>query len=44
MAEGNFAYTRSEGVFDGQPFVFHDLFRVADGRCVEHWDVIVPWR
>jgi len=42
VAEGDFAYLRSEGVFGGQPFVFHDLFRVADGRCVEHWDVMVP--
>lgn len=42
VAEGDFAYVRSEGAFGGQPFVFHDLFRVADGRCVEHWDVMVP--
>ncbi|GAF48322.1 nuclear transport factor 2 family protein [Rhodococcus wratislaviensis] len=42
VAEGDFAYVRSEGLFGGQPFVFHDLFRVADGRCVEHWDVMVP--
>lgn len=42
VAEGNFAYLRSEGSFAGEPFVFHDLFRVADGRCVEHWDVMVP--
>ena len=44
VAEGDFAYIRSEGAFGGQPFVFHDLFRVADGRCVEHWDVMVPRR
>ena len=42
VAEGNFAYLRSEGSFAGEPFIFHDLFRVADGRCVEHWDVMVP--
>jgi predicted SnoaL-like aldol condensation-catalyzing enzyme len=42
VAQGDFAYLRSEGTFGGQPFVFHDLFRVADGRCVEHWDVMVP--
>jgi predicted SnoaL-like aldol condensation-catalyzing enzyme len=42
VAEGSFAYLRSEGTFAGQPFVFHALFRVADGRCVEHWDVMVP--
>ncbi|NYE96355.1 putative SnoaL-like aldol condensation-catalyzing enzyme [Psychromicrobium silvestre] len=42
VAQGDFAYLRSEGMFGGQPFVFHDLFRVAAGRCVEHWDVMVP--
>jgi len=41
-AEGDFAYLRSEGQFGGQPHVFHDLFRVADGKIVEHWDVMVP--
>ncbi len=40
--EGDFAYLRSEGQFGGQPFVFHDLFRVADGKIAEHWDVMVP--
>ena len=42
VTEGSFAYLRSEGTFAGQPFVFHALLRVADGRCVEHWDVMVP--
>jgi len=42
VAEGDFAYLRSEGTFADQPYVFHDLFRVADGRCAEHWDVMVP--
>lgn len=42
VAEGDFTYLRSEGQFGGEPYVFHDLFRVADGRCVEHWDVMVP--
>jgi predicted SnoaL-like aldol condensation-catalyzing enzyme len=42
VAEGNFAYFRSVGVLAGADLVFHDLFRVADGRAVEHWDVIAP--
>lgn len=42
VAQGDFAYLRSEGQFGGRPFVFHDLFRVAGGRCVEHWDVMAP--
>jgi predicted SnoaL-like aldol condensation-catalyzing enzyme len=40
VAEGDFAYIRSEGTFAGDPYVFHDLFRVAAGRCVGHWDVV----
>src|SRR5262249_53521737 len=42
VAEGDFGYTRSEGQFAGQPFIFHDLFRVINGKCAEHWDVMVP--
>lgn len=42
VAEGDFAYVHSVGVFAGADFVFHDLFRVADGRAAEHWDVMVP--
>jgi predicted SnoaL-like aldol condensation-catalyzing enzyme len=42
VADGDFAYIRSEGAFGGDPYVFHDLFRVAAGKCVEHWDVMVP--
>jgi predicted SnoaL-like aldol condensation-catalyzing enzyme len=41
VADGDFAYIRSEGTFAGEPFVFHDLFRVEAGRCAEHWDVMV---
>jgi predicted SnoaL-like aldol condensation-catalyzing enzyme len=44
VSDGDFAYIRSEGTFAGDPYVFHDLFRVAAGRCVEHWDVMVPRR
>jgi predicted SnoaL-like aldol condensation-catalyzing enzyme len=42
VADGDFAYIRSEGTFAGDPFVYHDLFRVSAGKCVEHWDVMVP--
>lgn len=40
VAEGNFVLTQSEGSFGGAPTAFYDLFRVEDGRVVEHWDVI----
>ncbi|MCX3060313.1 nuclear transport factor 2 family protein [Streptomyces beihaiensis] len=39
VAEGNFVFAQSEGVRDGRPHVFADLFRLADGKVVEHWDV-----
>jgi predicted SnoaL-like aldol condensation-catalyzing enzyme len=40
VAEHDFVFTLSEGAFGGAPFAFYDLFRVADGRAVEHWDVM----
>ena len=32
----------SEGLFGGERYTFYDLFRVANGRAVEHWDVMTP--
>ena len=43
LGEGNFVLTVSEGKFgkgEGEPTAFYDLFRLADGQIVEHWDVI----
>ena len=40
VAEGNFVFTASEGKLGGKPTAFYDLFRVEDGKIVEHWDVI----
>lgn len=40
VAEGNFVFTASEGSFAGAPTAFFDLFRVKDGKIVEHWDVM----
>jgi predicted SnoaL-like aldol condensation-catalyzing enzyme len=41
IAEGAFVLLHSEGVF-GVPVAYWDLFRVADGKIVEHWDVVAP--
>ena len=38
LAEGNFVLGVSEGNYDGAHCAFYDLFRVADGKLVEHWD------
>jgi len=42
LGEGNFVLTVSEGEWNGKAQVFYDLFRVEDGKMVEHWDVIQP--
>jgi len=38
LAEGNFVLCVSEGEFGGVHSAFYDLFRVAKGKLVEHWD------
>ncbi len=40
IGEGNFVLTMAEGEFAGEPTAFYDLFRVEDGKIVEHWDVL----
>ncbi len=40
LAEGNFVLTQSEGEIGGTKNAFYDLFRVQDGKIVEHWDTI----
>ena len=40
LGEGNFVLTVSEGEWNGKSQVFYDLFRVKNGKAVEHWDVI----
>ncbi|MEU9015588.1 nuclear transport factor 2 family protein [Streptomyces sp. NPDC048479] len=39
IAEGDFALVQAEGEF-GVPVAYYDLFRLADGKIVEHWDAI----
>lgn len=41
LGEGNFVLTVSEGEWNGgKKHVFYDLFRMKEGKIVEHWDVI----
>lgn len=41
LGEGNFVLTISEGEWNGgKKHVFYDLFRIKNGKIVEHWDVI----
>ncbi|MGI9293524.1 MAG: hypothetical protein ACR2PS_06030, partial [Pseudomonadales bacterium] len=38
LAEGSFVLSVSEGFTGGAHSSFYDLFRVADGNLVEHWN------
>jgi len=38
LAEGNFVLCVSEGNYGGVHTAFYDLFRLANGKVVEHWD------
>ncbi|MCL1038275.1 hypothetical protein L2750_14135 [Shewanella submarina] len=38
FAEGNFVLTQCEGQKLGYPTAFYDLFRLDNGKIVEHWD------
>lgn len=40
LGEGNFVLSVSEGQFLGNAVSFYDLFRIENGKIVEHWDTI----
>ena len=42
LGEGNFVLSVSEGEYQGRPTSYYDLFRLKNGKIVEHWDVIEP--
>ena len=44
LGQGNFALVISEGEFAGKGVAFYDMWRVKDGKLVEHWDVLEDLR
>jgi predicted SnoaL-like aldol condensation-catalyzing enzyme len=42
VAEGNFVAVLSEGDLPTGPTALYDLFRVENGKIVEHWDIRTP--
>lgn len=40
LAQGNFVLAVSEGEFMNNHVSFYDLFRIEDGKVIEHWDTI----
>ena len=42
VAEGNFVLVLSEGDLRSGPVALYDLFRLENGKIVEHWDVVAP--
>lgn len=42
LADGNFVLVLSEGDLPTGATAIYDLFRVENGKIVEHWDVLAP--
>ncbi|NOD76316.1 MULTISPECIES: nuclear transport factor 2 family protein [unclassified Ruegeria] len=42
VAEGNFVFVATDAIMGGEPWAFFDMWRVEDGKIVEHWDVVSP--
>ncbi len=40
LAEGSFVLCVSEGSLEGDHVSFYDLYRINEGKIVEHWDTI----
>ena len=42
VGQGNFVATLSKANFDGKPYAQCDIFRLDEGKIVEHWDNVEP--
>jgi len=40
LGEGNYVFTMTEGFYNGEHSAFYDLYRLKEGKLIEHWDVI----
>ncbi len=40
LGQGNFVLGVSEGSLGGKPYAYYDLFRLENGKIIEHWDVM----
>ncbi|MRT92423.1 nuclear transport factor 2 family protein [Ancylomarina sp. 16SWW S1-10-2] len=40
LGQGNFVLSVSEGIFLKEKVAFYDIFRIENGKVVEHWDTV----
>lgn len=42
IGQGDHVVSLSKGIFNGQEFCIFDIFRIENGKIVEHWDNMEP--
>lgn len=40
IGESNYIFTMTEGFYNGEHTAFYDLYRLREGKLIEHWDII----
>lgn len=40
LAQGNFVFTQSEGIYEDKTMAFSDIWRIKNGKIIEHWDAV----
>lgn len=40
FGQGNFVLLISSAKISGKPYSIYDLFRIKDGKIIEHWDIV----